>query len=342
LWQKLIWHGLDLFNPVALIKVVRLLHRYAPDVVITHNFKGWSLSLFVAVKALRVPLISVLHDYNIVCEKTTMFKDGNCASVCLGCKPRASLATMAWRPDLVVTVSDAMWQLLCSVRPAMGSHLQATLYPEPDSTPNLFARDAPGEQLKVGYLGRIDYTKGVEDLIEASRGLPMEVRIAGPIDTDHARSLVRKYSDLTTVTFLGSQDRDNFLASVGVLVVPSKWREPYGRVAREALNAGCRVIVADHGGLREAAAGFHGVSTYPAGDVPALRECLLRVLVTEGPSTLPHAEVRADSSVGEHLMLMVQTLVEGAQSRRTVRDAFRGKVAGVWSPLDAIASDRTR
>jgi glycogen(starch) synthase len=38
-----------------------------------------------------------------------------------------------------------------------------------------------------------------------------------------------------------------------VIVVPSRWQEPFGLVALEGVACGCRAIIADSGGLREAA-----------------------------------------------------------------------------------------
>jgi glycosyltransferase involved in cell wall biosynthesis len=57
-----------------------------------------------------------------------------------------------------------------------------------------------------------------------------------------------------------------------VLVVPSRWDEPFGVVALEAIACGCAVIGSSGGGLPEAI-GPCGV-TFPNGEVGALMDCL--------------------------------------------------------------------
>ncbi len=44
----------------------------------------------------------------------------------------------------------------------------------------------------------------------------------------------------------------NFLKKVNICVVPSRWEEPFGRVALEASSRGCALIISNKGGLTEA------------------------------------------------------------------------------------------
>jgi glycosyltransferase involved in cell wall biosynthesis len=61
-----------------------------------------------------------------------------------------------------------------------------------------------------------------------------------------------------------------------ILIVPSLWHEPFGKVALEGLAAGCSVIVSDVGGLKEAAGSFS--LTFEKGDADQLAKKIEEML----------------------------------------------------------------
>ena len=81
-----------------------------------------------------------------------------------------------------------------------------------------------------------------------------------------------------------------------ILVVPSRWREPFGLVALEGIACGCVAVVSADGGLIDAA-GPCGRSV-PNGDVPALARCL-RELLTE-PTQIAYLRAGADVHLARH------------------------------------------
>lgn len=95
---------------------------------------------------------------------------------------------------------------------------------------------------------------------------------------------------------------ENILVSAGVsqpkhiyavtrtLLVPSVWEEPFGRVAAEAILNGIPPIVADRGGLPEAAAGGGFVMPLP------------KTLTTSVVSPVPESQVRAWKALAIRLM----------------------------------------
>jgi UDP-glucose:(glucosyl)LPS alpha-1,2-glucosyltransferase len=68
--------------------------------------------------------------------------------------------------------------------------------------------------------------------------------------------LTRAAAERAGVKALGYRDRGSVLgamARAAIVVVPSRWQEPFGLVALEALASGAALICADRGGLREVA-----------------------------------------------------------------------------------------
>ena len=78
-----------------------------------------------------------------------------------------------------------------------------------------------------------------------------------------------------------------------VLVVPSRYDEPFGIVALEGIACGCVVVGSNRGGLRESIGpcGF----TFPNGDVSALAQALARIL------RQPEERARLRAGAAQHL-----------------------------------------
>ena len=72
--------------------------------------------------------------------------------------------------------------------------------------------------------------------------------IAGTGEEKYIEAL-RKISPLAN--FYGFLDKWEFLKEVKVLIVPSIWEEPAGRIVREGIWAGCSLAISKYGGLQE-------------------------------------------------------------------------------------------
>jgi glycosyltransferase involved in cell wall biosynthesis len=84
------------------------------------------------------------------------------------------------------------------------------------------------------------------------------------------------------VEFLGVRTDEDLVALLNahkIIMVPSRWQEPFGLVALEGIACGCVVVGADCGGLPDAI-GPAGV-TFPCGDVQSMALCIERLLKDE-------------------------------------------------------------
>ncbi|HIJ85538.1 MAG TPA: glycosyltransferase [Magnetococcales bacterium] len=109
----------------------------------------------------------------------------------------------------------------------------------------------------VLYLGRINWKKGIDCLIQAVAHLPgVRLILAGNDDGGYTRYLeqrVDKFGVRDRVLFTGSVDgreKKRLLESAQVLVLPSM-SENFGNVVAEAMAVGCPVIVTPGVGLAE-------------------------------------------------------------------------------------------
>ena len=117
------------------------------------------------------------------------------------------------------------------------------------------------------FVGRLVPDKGVDILIGALKRLrernflPSLTIVGSGPDLTRLRTMVEQFQLADQVTFLGTQTGEALVEQLNrhrVIVVPSRWQEPFGLVALEGIACGCRAIIAASGGLLEAA-GPHAV-----------------------------------------------------------------------------------
>ena len=122
----------------------------------------------------------------------------------------------------------------------------------------------------VLFVGRLVAAKGIRDAIEAWRrsglDLPFVVAGTGPL---------RRQIETEGVEVLGWLDRGRISAAyrrAAVVVMPSRWQEPFGLVGLEALTLGTPVGAWDSGGVREWHPGGELLARW--GDVDGLARAL--------------------------------------------------------------------
>jgi len=151
-------------------------------------------------------------------------------------------------------------------------------------------RILPGvsRDLALLFVGRLVSDKGVDLLLEAVArlrrdGLAPSLTVAGAGPDRH--KLERRANSLGIggqVTFCGNVTGDALVELMNrhqILVVPSRYHEPFGIVALEGIACGCVVVGSSGGGLADAI-GPCG-ATFPNGDAAALAAVLCRLLTDE-------------------------------------------------------------
>ncbi len=279
--QRALWHLIDAYNPVMGARAGRILDEEKPDLVQADNLLGFSVAPWRAAQRRSIPVVQTLHDYYLACPNSSMFRGGkSCAVQCGSCKalcaPRRALSNI---PAAVVSVSrrtlerveaSGAFQSVAHKMIAHGvSDVRVAPVPRTDR--------AAGGLLRVGYLGRIEATKGIEVLIDAARRMPagsISVLIAGKGEPGYVDTLVARGKGLD-VTFLGFTKPADLFARIDLLVVPSVWEEPLGRVIFEAYEHGVPAAVSRAGGMPEIVDEGRTGFVFEAGNSQALAGLLL-------------------------------------------------------------------
>ncbi|MDY6795317.1 MAG: glycosyltransferase family 4 protein [Actinomycetota bacterium] len=141
----------------------------------------------------------------------------------------------------------------------------------------------------VFFVGRLVYEKGVQTVIEAMPKILEEVPdirflVAGT--GPHVRALqamIEEFGLDHKIKMLGFVDMDvlvKFYKCADLTVVPSLY-EPFGMVVLEAMVAGCPVIVAETGGLKEIVVHEETGLCFRPGNSDSLAQAIIRVLKDE-------------------------------------------------------------
>ena len=138
----------------------------------------------------------------------------------------------------------------------------------------------------VMYLGRLEYEKGIHDLIAAlprirrtHPGTTLTVAGTGTQQQWLAEQ-ARKHKVLTAVRCAGHLNHDDLVSmlhTADVAVLPSHY-EPFGIVALEAAATGIPLVVSDVGGLGEAVIDGQTGRSFAPRDVPGLAAAVRLVL----------------------------------------------------------------
>ncbi len=250
-----LWHVLDVYNPAAGSLLERELRSINPDLVHTETLPGWSCAAWTAARRFGRPHVQMLHDYQLTCPSATRFRSGrNCEATCASCQPFSALRRrFSQRVTHVIANSRYTRKVHQDLGFFSGAEVFDVIYgpvppPRGDAAGGTISR-----ALRVGYMGRLHPTKGVGLLIEAFMAAGRKdavLRIAGNGTPDYEAEL-RGRAAGGAVEFLGHTPAEQFLAGIDVLVVPSLWNEPMGRVVIEAASHGVPVIAAARGGIPE-------------------------------------------------------------------------------------------
>jgi glycogen synthase len=166
------------------------------------------------------------------------------------------------------------------------------------------------------FVGRLVSDKGADLLLQAMKllqndAITTDLTIVGSgSEEKNLRTLATELGLDRQVTFVG-QKSGTALAELlnrhRILVVPSRWAEPFGIVALEGIACGCVVVGSEKGGLREAI-GPCGV-TFENGNVRMLADQLQRLLND------PDSQTNVRQHAAEHLAKFQSNAVATAYLR---------------------------
>lgn len=254
--MKLKWHTKDVNNKGYDKKINAIFESFKPDILFTNNLSGFSTRIWQLAKFKNIKTVHTIRDYYLQCPKTTKFKNGsNCNTLCLDCKALTNLKKRNSKNiDYVIGISDYVLQ----------DHLKQGYFKDVKSEVvyNGFKFNYTPRKVKFlnknevifGYIGQINKEKGVELMLDSFNNLKHNTEwrllVAGKVETEYLAHL-KSINNSNKITYLGYTNSKAFFKKIDVLIVPSQWNEPFGRVVLEAIINNTIVITSKKGGINE-------------------------------------------------------------------------------------------
>jgi len=343
--QKVRTLGNLIYSVPARRALGRVLDDFQPDVVHVNSVHHHlSPSIFDAIHRRGCPIVMTLHDYKVVCAYYYLRRpDG---TICFKCANRRFHNCTRYR-----CTKGSLSQSLVNTLEMYIHHNLMGAYDDVDLflSPSGFLRDkvremgfdkeilhlphgidlsqypvepwGPGR--RVVCFGRLSPEKGLMTLLEAARGLDLEIRLVGegPLRDQLARQISRQ--GLTNVVLTGFKSGPDLADEIrGALatVIPSEWHENSPRAIVESFASGRAVIASRMGGMTELIREGETGWLFPAGDAGALRERLQRIEQHPGQMEAMGAAARSHAEAAHGLEHHYQGLLAAYERARAHRD----------------------
>ncbi|MDP3639752.1 MAG: glycosyltransferase family 4 protein [Nanoarchaeota archaeon] len=309
LWSNV--QRLTLFPGSVAKEVRRLSLEFQPDVI---HFIGTSLIAAPKLRGLKKPLFATIESYPALCPKGDRFYKGRqeCKQVCslgkfFSCQRASSeIGKMKngwfvkYNPFLLLVIYhyyQRLRQALSSCHLiAISTYVQNVLSQHGhystvignafDAT--LFQRKLKkkkgtkeGHKPIVLYLGSLLRSKGPQVFLQAAKGLDCRCELygAGPLQKELQRYIDENKLDAVIYPPVSPEKIPEVYATADIVVYPSLWPEPFGRIPLEARMAGVPVIASAIGGITETT--MSGITFVTPANTKDLREALQREFKTK-------------------------------------------------------------
>jgi len=290
-----------LYSLEARKKMDRLIRAHKPDIAHLNNiYHQISPSIIHSLKQFHIPIVMSLRDYKISCASYLMVANKRPCEACQNEKYYNCLLKRCVKNSIIKSFLSTVEMYL--------HHKFFKIYDLVDIfiSPSRFLKSKVEEMgfkgkvvyipnfinfdeyhpcytscnRSICYVGRLSHEKGVDTLIEAVRGINIELKIIGD------GALKNKLEDMATVTGISSANSSNvkFLGYMSdeklkseiknslFLVIPSEWYENNPRSVIEAFALGKPVIGARIGGIPELVKDGVSGYTFEPGNINDLKE----------------------------------------------------------------------
>lgn len=224
-----------------------ILQDIKPDVLHTNNLHEFSVIVWKVAYELKIPIVHTLRDYTL-------------------------LRTVRKYEQLIhkffsnkVSAATAPSQFTLNIFKDKGYFKRS---PECVAVPNAIDVDkrefdvrlenaynkTDDAVVRFAFLGRYHKDKGVDWLISVFDGLDMnaELHLFGKGElAEQSIEILSKNKRIYDHGFLGESDLLEELKNIDVIVAPSLWDEPFGRVILDGYKNACPVIITNRGGMPE-------------------------------------------------------------------------------------------
>ena len=270
---RLVWHLWDMFDIVGYFKIKKILQRENCDAVIANNLMGVGFLAVPAVKRLKIKLIQIVHDIQLIHPSGLLrFGEENKINTLLARNYAGLMSRIVDSPDIVIFPSR--WLMDIHLDKIFFIKSKRIVLPNPIETSRKAIGGNSAAGFKFIFIGQIEEHKGVFLLIETFKTIKRKYPEAELTIAGNGSKRTEAEALGAGVKFLdwpGEAAADKLLSSSHCLVYPSLVYENCPNAIQRALAAGLPVLASELGGIPELLSKNAGILFKPA-DVEKLAE----------------------------------------------------------------------
>ncbi|MFH1642895.1 MAG: glycosyltransferase family 4 protein [Nanoarchaeota archaeon] len=288
------------FFPKSVKKeIIKLKKKIDFDIV---HFIGTSIIAAELCNKLKLKCVATIESYITLCPKGNLIYKGEkiCSQDCNFCKfVSCQLKSeeigkirnrfyLKYCPFFLIYIYNHYRKLNKSLKKcsliSISSFIEKRLGFESNVIPNIIEVDKfyykkpKNKKINILYLGSLTRYKGPQILLKAAKGLDCKIKLYGDgILKKHLVDIIKKYDmDAKIYSQVDYKKVPKIFAESDIVVFPSIWPEPFGRIAVEAMASGKPIIASDAGAIKDIIKDSGIV--VKAGDVNDLRKAINRLM----------------------------------------------------------------
>lgn len=253
---RFFWHLFDLYNFLIWKKTKKILQQENPDLIITHNLKGFSLGLPLALRKLGIKHVHTLHDLQLIDPAGTLYrkKSGNLLRLPLLLKIYSSLTKRIYK-QVKYVISPSKFTLDKHRELGFFSNAKTLTLANPFNYKEKEVRKEKSSKFNILYLGQLEEQKGILFLIKVFQNIKnpnLNLLIAGKGSIENKiTKIIAKDNRIEFLVYLNQQEIEDVYGMVNLTVVPSLCYENSPTVIYESYAYRVPVLVSDSGGQVE-------------------------------------------------------------------------------------------
>jgi glycosyltransferase involved in cell wall biosynthesis len=324
-----VFDGVDWWAVPSLIRAVRFLRRFRPEVLVLQWWTGTVLHSYLVLG-----LVARLSGVRVVIEFHEVQDTGEAAHRWAAAYVRRFIRPLLRGAAGVIVHSRFDERVLHETYDLDGVPTEIALHGPFDHHAVAPTPRAPGEGCRLLFFGTIRPYKGLEDLIEAFGTLPASYRLTVVGETWEnwtlPAELIAGSAAAERITFVNSYvadpEVDGYFAAADVVVLPYRRSSASGPL-HIAMSHGLPVVVTSVGGLVEAAREYSGTTFVPPADPAALADAIGRAAGMTGRRHADPSSWERTVDAYDRLLARIGVSPSGPRpSAQRVPAAFRAPV----------------
>lgn len=261
--KKVIRKTYELNNLKIKNKIINILDEIRPDIVHTNNLLYLSPIIWKVASDKNIKVVHTIRDYWGLCPKSTLLdKNMNiCTKKKLPCMIHSkNYKNFTKYVDLVTAPSEFTIELYR--KNGYFNNSKRCMIPNAididfEQFNNIICERETrnSEIIEFLFIGSLDYHKGIKFLIESFKDISNENYRLNICGKGALEEYVKEQAEIDKrISYIGAvfnEKKDNALRKNDVIIIPSIWYEPFGRVVIEGYKYGLPVIACNIGGLEE-------------------------------------------------------------------------------------------